>query len=232
MSKLGCIAPLAMIATVLFVMAPVSGEEPATTQPQPATKDAHPRVVLETSLGDITIELNRQAAPITVENFLRYVKDDYYDGTVFHRVIANFMIQGGGFDADMNERKEGLRAPIPIESNNGLKNERGTIAMARRPDPNSATSQFFINVVDNDFLNYKSDDPAGYGYTVFGKVVDGMDVVDKIRYTELIKHPKYPSRQPVTPKTPVIIKDVRLLGVEAAPASADEKNEPAKNKDD
>ncbi|MBL0943437.1 MAG: peptidyl-prolyl cis-trans isomerase [Hydrogenophaga sp.] len=139
--------------------------------------NAKPRVKLSTSLGDIVVELDAAKAPKTVENFLQYVEEKHYDGTVFHRVIGNFMIQGGGFTADMQQKP--TRAPVPLEAGNGLKNDRGTIAMARTSNPNSATSQFFINVVDNAGLNAPS--PDGYGYTVFGKVVAGMDVVDKIR---------------------------------------------------
>ena len=136
-----------------------------------------PRVKLATSAGDIVVELAPDKAPKTVDNFLQYVKDKHYDGTVFHRVIDGFMIQGGGFTADMKQKP--TRAPVPLEAANGLKNDRGTIAMARTGDPNSATSQFFINVKNNDMLN--APNPDGHGYTVFGKVVGGMDVVDKIR---------------------------------------------------
>ncbi len=135
-----------------------------------------PKVKLNTSLGDVVIELNAEKAPKTVENFLQYVKDGHFDGLVFHRVIGNFMIQGGGFTADMQQKP--TRAPIPLEAGNGLKNDRGTIAMARTNNPNSATSQFFINVVDNAMLNATGPDN---GYAVFGKVTAGMDVVDKIR---------------------------------------------------
>lgn len=145
---------------------------------QPAKSDAkHPRVVLETSMGNVVLELDAEKAPITVENFLKYVDDGFYDGTVFHRVMPTFMIQGGGFTADGKEKS--TRAPIKNEWNNGLKNKRGTIAMARTPAPDSATAQFFINVVDNDRLS----DPTsgGAGYAVFGSVVEGMDVVDKIK---------------------------------------------------
>ena len=137
---------------------------------------ADPQVDLKTSLGTIRLELYPAKAPKTVENFLQYVKDGQYNGTVFHRVIPGFMVQGGGMSADMKEKR--TRAPIPIESKNGLKNDAGTLAMARTSDPNSATAQFFINVKNNDFLNYPGQD--GYGYTVFGKVVAGMDVVNKI----------------------------------------------------
>ncbi|SDY07878.1 peptidyl-prolyl cis-trans isomerase A (cyclophilin A) [Variovorax sp. YR634] len=138
---------------------------------------AAPRVKLATSAGDIVVELDAAKAPKSVENFLQYVKDKHYDGTVFHRVIDGFMIQGGGFTADLQQKP--TRAPIPLEASNGLKNDKYTIAMARTGNPNSATSQFFINVKNNDSLN--APNPDGYGYTVFGKVVAGTDVVDKIR---------------------------------------------------
>lgn len=138
---------------------------------------AAPRVKLATSAGDIVLELDAAKAPKSVENFLQYVKDKHYDGTVFHRVIDGFMIQGGGFTADMQQKP--TRAPIPLEASNGLKNDKYTVAMARTGNPNSATSQFFINVKNNDSLN--APNPDGYGYTVFGKVVAGTDVVDKIR---------------------------------------------------
>ncbi|MDB5817520.1 MAG: ppiA [Rhizobacter sp.] len=136
------------------------------------------KVKLTTSMGDIVLELDRDKAPKTVENFVTYVKAGHYDGTVFHRVIPDFMIQGGGMTADMNEKP--TRAPVPIESKNGLENKRYTVAMARTMDPNSATSQFFINTKDNAFLDAARSRDAN-GYTVFGKVVSGMDVVDKIR---------------------------------------------------
>ncbi|WP_431276163.1 peptidylprolyl isomerase [Variovorax ureilyticus] len=138
---------------------------------------AAPRVKLGTSAGDIVVELYPDKAPKTVENFLQYVNDKHYDGTIFHRVIDGFMIQGGGFTSEL--RQKPTRAPIPLEAKNGLKNDKYTIAMARTSDPNSATSQFFINVKDNASLNAPS--PDGYGYTVFGKVVSGTEVVDKIR---------------------------------------------------
>ncbi|WP_342130620.1 peptidylprolyl isomerase [Hydrogenophaga sp. OTU3427] len=157
---------IALIAASLLAL----GLSTAQAQTAPA------KVKLNTSLGDIVIELNAEKAPKTVENFLQYVKDGHFDGLVFHRVIGNFMIQGGGFNADMQQKP--TRAPIPLEAGNGLKNERGTIAMARTNNPNSATSQFFINVVDNAMLNATGPDN---GYAVFGKVSAGMDVVDKIR---------------------------------------------------
>jgi len=138
------------------------------------------KVRLATSAGDIVVELDAAKSPKSVANFLEYVKAGHYDGTIFHRVIENFMIQGGGMTADMKEKQ--TRPPIPLESRNGLTNQRGTIAMARTMDPNSATAQFFINVKDNDFLN-QAQSRDGNGYAVFGKVVQGMDVVDKIRAT-------------------------------------------------
>ena len=136
------------------------------------------RVRLQTNHGDIVLELDAQAAPKTVENFLAYVNDGFYDGTVFHRVIKEFMIQGGGFTKDME--KKSTREPIMNEADNGLANVRGTIAMARTNDPHSATSQFFINTVDNSYLDHKSKSAKGWGYCVFGKVIEGMDVVEAI----------------------------------------------------
>lgn len=136
-------------------------------------------VELHTNHGVIKLELNAEKAPKTVANFLNYVKNGHYDGTVFHRVIDGFMIQGGGFEAGMKQKP--TEAPVENEANNGLKNERGSIAMARTNDPHSASAQFFINVADNDFLNHSSPTPQGWGYAVFGKVVDGLDVVDKIK---------------------------------------------------
>ncbi|WP_120966752.1 peptidylprolyl isomerase [Comamonas sp. lk] len=143
----------------------------------PALAQTQPKVQLKTSMGDIVVELNEAKAPKTVANFLQYVRDKHYEGTVFHRVMDGFMIQGGGMDANMKEKP--TRAPAPLEAGNGLKNDKYTIAMARTGDPNSATSQFFINVVNNDMLN--APKPDGYGYTVFGKVIKGTEVVDKIR---------------------------------------------------
>ena len=135
-------------------------------------------VKMETSMGDITLELNGDKAPDTVANFVEYANAGFYDGTIFHRVIEKFMIQGGGFDADMKQKK--TNAPIRNEADNGLKNDTGTIAMARTSDPNSATAQFFINVKDNGFLNHTAPSGQGWGYAVFGKVTDGMDVVHAI----------------------------------------------------
>lgn len=136
-------------------------------------------IKLHTNHGTISLELDAEKAPKTVENFLRYARDGFYDGTIFHRVIDNFMIQGGGLTAGMTPKA--THDPIENEADNGLKNERGTIAMARTMDPHSASSQFFINVADNQFLNHRAPTPDGWGYCVFGRVVDGMDVVDEIR---------------------------------------------------
>jgi cyclophilin family peptidyl-prolyl cis-trans isomerase len=135
-------------------------------------------VLMKTNKGDIKIKLNADKAPVSVQNFLTYVNEGFYDGTIFHRVITNFMIQGGGFNLDFTQKK--THDPIKNEADNGLKNTRGTIAMARTSDPDSATAQFFINLVDNSFLDFKSATPSGYGYAVFGEVIDGMDVVDAI----------------------------------------------------
>ena len=140
---------------------------------------ANPVVIIETSMGNISVELDAANAPDTTANFLAYVEDGYFVDTTFHRVIPNFMIQGGGITADMRD-KPSNRAPIKNEANNGLKNDRGTIAMARTSDPHSATSQFFINLKDNDFLNFRSESMQGWGYAVFGKVTDGMNVVDEV----------------------------------------------------
>ncbi|HEY1608191.1 MAG TPA: peptidylprolyl isomerase [Paraburkholderia sp.] len=150
---------------------------PAFAQPTPAA--AHPSVLLKTSEGDIRVELYPEKAPKTVDNFLQYVKSGQYNGTIFHRVIRGFMIQGGGYSTSFVEKP--TRAPIPLESQNGLKNVAGSIAMARTSDPNSATSQFFINTVDNPGLDYPN--PDGHGYAVFGKVTQGMDVVQRIEAT-------------------------------------------------
>ena len=140
---------------------------------------ANPKVKIETSHGDIVLLLDAQAAPESVANFVLYVEDGFYNGTVFHRVIKDFMIQGGGFEQGM--KKKDTRSPIKNEANNGLKNVRGSIAMARTNDPHSATAQFFINTVDNDFLNHSGQNSRGWGYAVFGKVISGMETVDKIR---------------------------------------------------
>jgi len=139
-------------------------------------------IKLNTNHGTIVLELDAAKAPNTVANFLQYAKDGFYDGTIFHRVINGFMIQGGGMQPGMEEKQ--TRAPIQNEANNGLPNARGTVAMARTPDPHSASAQFFINLADNDFLNFRAETPDGWGYCVFGRVTEGMDVVDKIKGLE------------------------------------------------
>ena len=167
---------------------------------QAADDEAHPQVYLQTNQGEIVLQLDRAKAPKTVENFLTYVREGFYDNTIFHRVIDGFMIQGGGYTPDYT--KKPTHSPIENKTNNGLKNLRGTVAMARTNAPHSATSQFFINVVDNDFLNFRAPNPRGWGYAVFGKVVKGMDVVDKIR--KLPTGPAGPFGQDV-PRSPVVI---------------------------
>jgi peptidyl-prolyl cis-trans isomerase A (cyclophilin A) len=171
-----------------------------------------PQVLIKTSMGEIVIELYPDKAPKSVENFLQYVRDDHYKGTIFHRVIGNFMIQGGGFTADFykpgapNYGQKPTRAPIPIESQNGLRNDAGWVAMARTSNPNSATSQFFINTVDNAGLNYPQ--PDGHGYAVFGKVVKGMDVVNAIRGVRTIRNGPFAD----VPAEPVVIDSVSVVG--------------------
>ena len=164
---------------------------------------AAPSVEMQTSAGKMVIELNAEKAPGTVSNFLKYAKEGHYNGTIFHRVIDGFMIQGGGFTADMNEKKAG--APIQNEAKNGLKNQRGTIAMARRPDPHSATAQFFINHKDNSMLDYPGHD--GWGYAVFGKVTQGLDIVDKIAKVPTGNSGMHQN----VPTQPIIIQSVKVL---------------------
>ena len=163
------------------------------------------KAVMETSLGTITLELNEDKAPETVRNFAEYVTSGHYDGTIFHRVIDGFMIQGGGFTKSMDQKE--TRAPIRNAAMNGLKNDRGTIAMARTMIVDSATSQFFINLVDNDFLNFTSPTPQGFGYAVFGKVTDGMDVVDQIAKVKT----GFSGPHQNVPEEPVVIKKVALV---------------------
>ena len=167
--------------------------------------DMPPVVELDTNMGAIVIELNEEKAPKTVENFLNYVKSGQYDGTIFHRIIDGFMIQGGGMDADMNEKP--TNAPIENEADNGLKNDKGTIAMARTQDPHSATSQFFINVKDNDFLNHSGKNMQGWGYTVFGKVTSGMDVIEKMKGVPTGRFGMHAD----VPKEPVVINSATII---------------------
>ena len=188
----GCVACIAALAALTPAW---SAEPPAAAAPT--------RVAFETSAGRFVVEVRADKAPKSAANFLQYVNDGFYDGTIFHRVIPNFMIQGGGFTAQMVQKP--TRPPVPSESSNGLKNVRGALAMARTSDPNSATAQFFVNVVDNAFLDYPGRD--GFGYTVFGTVVEGMDVVDKIRAMPTGQRGGFAD----VPQTPVVIKSARVI---------------------
>ena len=161
---------------VIFFLSPSDQNDQTTYYPQ---EDQMSLVTISTSAGDIHLELDAENAPITVANFLQLAKDGYYNGTIFHRIIDGFMVQGGGLDENMAPKPTGTE-PIKNEANNGLKNDRGTLAMARTMDPHSATGQFFINHKDNDFLNHTSETSQGWGYAVFGSVIDGMDIVDQI----------------------------------------------------
>jgi len=171
----------------------------------PPAKGKQMFVQLTTSQGDIILELDQAAAPKTTANFLQYVQDGHYPGTIFHRVIPGFMIQGGGMDADMNERD--TRPPVENEAQNGLINDRYTVAMARTPDPHSATAQFFINTKKNDFLNFTSETASGWGYAVFGRVVKGQDVVDAIEKAPTTSK----SYHQDVPVTPVVIEKAEVL---------------------
>ena len=161
-------------------------------------------VTIATTVGQMRLELDADNAPKTVENFLAYATSGFYDGTIFHRVINNFMIQGGGFTTDMEQKP--TQAPVDNEANNGLKNERGTIAMARTQDPHSATAQFFINVQDNDFLNHTGENMQGWGYTVFGKVTQGEEVLDKIRSVQTGSQGGHQD----VPTDPIIIESISV----------------------
>lgn len=166
---------------------PATKEKEAKTETKTSgDKMSNPIIKMETNKGTITIELDAEKAPLSAENMVKYVKDSFFDGLIFHRVIPGFMIQGGGMNPDMSEK--GNKTPIKNEANNGLKNDRGTLAMARTNDPHSATSQFFINLKDNDFLNHSSETPQGWGYAVFGKVTEGMDIVDEIAKVKTGNH--------------------------------------------
>jgi len=191
-------------ASLLFVLSLVL--------PAASVLAANPKVEITTNLGAIQVELYSQQAPKTVENFLNYVKDDYYTGTIFHRVIAGFMIQGGGFDQNYTQKP--TRQPVENEAANGLKNDIGTIAMARTNDPHSASSQFFINVANNHFLDYTAPTERGYGYTVFGKVTGGMDVINQIAGSPT--GAKGPFNRDA-PQKMIVIESVRLLPASVNP---------------
>jgi cyclophilin family peptidyl-prolyl cis-trans isomerase len=203
------IAPLVCLLTLLVPAAPPkkspSPHKAAPPRSAGTAPAANPRVALQTSKGRIVIELYADKAPKTVKNFLDYVKAGFYNGTIFHRVIPGFMIQGGGFKPDMTEKA--TRPPIPNEADNGLQNQRGTLAMARTPDPNSASAQFFINVANNNSLNFRGKTPDGWGYAVFGNVVEGMDVVDAIVQVPTTTKGPYGD----VPLQPVVIQKATVL---------------------
>src|SRR6476646_10290519 len=192
---------LACLACLLAIVGSASGAEPVKAPAAPS----HPHVLFETSKGNFTIELYPDKAPKSVENFLQYVKSGFFDGTIFHRVIPDFMIQGGGFTADMTQKP--TKPPIPNEADNRVLNERGTLAMARTGDPNSATAQFFINLKNNGFLNFTGKTASGWGYTVFGKVVEGMDTVDAIAAVPTTRKGMYEN----VPVEAVVIKKATLV---------------------
>lgn len=208
---------LGWIAGVIVMASAVAGDTPPTT-----TAELHPKVTIETTEGNIVVELNRSKAPASVKNFLMYVDEGHYNGTIFHRVIDGFMIQGGGYSEDFQRKP--THDPVRNESSNGLKNTVGTIAMARTRDPESATAQFFINVADNDFLDSPAGSPTGTGYTVFGRVIAGMDTVQKILDLPTGHGGPFPKD---VPQTTVLIKRVSLnsppkgKGIAAPPAATD-----------
>lgn len=200
-----------MISILLCISATsLSATEKKMTEPTPAPatasdKTAAPKVKLTTTLGTVILQLDNEKAPISTANFLTYVKEGFYNGTIFHRVIKGFMAQGGGFDKNFKQKE--THAPIKNEANNGLANKRGTIAMARTNDPNSATAQFFINYKDNEFLNYSSPTISGWGYAVFGKVIQGMEIVD-----EMAKQPtENRSVHQDVPKTDIVLEKAEIV---------------------
>ena len=201
MGKLSLISAIAASAVLAFAGDPA----PAATETHKDTTNMEEKVtvVMETTLGNVEIELDAKKAPLTVANFLSYVDAKFYDGTIFHRVIPNFMVQGGGFTADMVQKP--TKAPVKNEADNGLKNLRGTIAMARTMIVDSATCQFFINTVDNSFLNFTAPNPRAYGYAVFGAVTAGMEVVDQISAVQT----GFKNGMKDVPVTPVVIKTIR-----------------------
>ena len=180
-------------------------ETPATESGTDLPTPGPSAVLMRTSLGDLTIELYPNEAPRTVANFLQYAEDGFYDGTIFHRVVRGFVIQGGGFTADMMEKE--TREPIENEAQNGLLNLRGTLSMARTMDPHSATSQFFVNTKDNAMLDHTSPDPRGWGYAVFGKVISGMETVDQIEASPVVSRGVYND----VPATPIVIESATVV---------------------
>ncbi len=216
------VAPLVALTLALWLPAcggggdavsPASESTPETTPMEPTTPPTESdlptpgpsAVLMQTTVGDLTIEFYPDEAPRTVQNFLQYVEDGFYDGTIFHRVVRGFVIQGGGFTADMQEKE--TRAPIENEARNGLMNLRGTLSMARTMDPHSATSQFFINTKDNAMLDHTSPDPRGWGYAVFGKVISGMDAVDQIEASPVVSRAGHND----VPDTPIVIESATVV---------------------
>jgi cyclophilin family peptidyl-prolyl cis-trans isomerase len=199
---------LTAIALLLVLALPGWAQESTTPTapegvPTETVPDAEPlEVTMKTSMGDVVLELYPDKAPLTVANFVDYATTDFYDGTVFHRIVPGFVIQGGGFTPELNKKK--TKSPIVNEAQNGLSNERGTIAMARTQYPNTATSQFFINLKDNEMLDFKAEQQGGYGYAVFGRVVEGMEVVDAIASVPTTTKGRYQN----VPVEPVVIEDV------------------------
>ncbi len=200
------IVAAALAAAVVGLRVLAGRQSPQPGGPEEMNQKARPVVLMQTSKGPIRIELRPDKAPLTVSNFLRYVEEGFYDGTIFHRVMPDFMIQGGGFTSEMSQKP--TREPIRNEAGNGLKNLRGAVAMARTKQVDSATAQFFINVVDNPFLDHRNRSPEGFGYAVFGTVVEGMDVVDAIRN---VPTGSVGGHEDV-PLEPVVIVSARLLG--------------------
>jgi peptidylprolyl isomerase/peptidyl-prolyl cis-trans isomerase B (cyclophilin B) len=208
MNRLSLFPTTLFIGALMLGMSGCGASEPGkqTVSTAPAAgQPANPRVLIETSKGNITVEVFPAQSPKSAENFISYVKSGYYDGLIFHRVIPGFMVQGGGMLPDMSEKAE--KTPIQNEADNGLKNLRGTLAMARTNEPHSASSQFFINVADNAFLNHRGKSPQGWGYAVFGQVIDGMDVVDAI--VAVPRGNRGPHGD--VPIEPVLMKHVTLL---------------------
>ncbi len=189
---------------------PATTEKENTMTPQTTSSAAlHPQILFQTTAGDFTLELDGEKAPISTLNFVQYVKDGYYKGTIFHRTISNFMIQGGGMNGDFSPKGEGLRPPIKNEWRNGLKNLRGTISMARTNNPDSATSQFFINTADNESLDVPSPLTGNAAYAVLGKVISGMDTIDKIRNGQVTRQDYGPEMS--KPVNPVVVNDAKLV---------------------
>lgn len=200
-SILACLALMGVLP-----MTARSDEEAATTAKEAGSMSENPTVLMKTSKGDIVIEFYPDKAPITVQNFLQYTRDGFYNGTIFHRVIPGFVIQGGGLTPDLT--KKDTRDPIKNEAGNGLKNLRGTLSMARTPDINSATSQFFVNLVDNKSLDHRDETARGYGYAVFGKVIEGMDIVDEIAKAQTTTK----KGRPDVPVEAILIEKATVMG--------------------